>query len=370
MTHITSTLNVYTHSHDYPIFIGASPTGQMDLASPILSFIKGKQVLIVTNTTISPLYLTDLSEHLMAVGLTVVSCILPDGEQYKNQEHVNAIYDVLMKNHFARDCTLIALGGGVIGDMTGFAAATFMRGVNFIQVPTTLLAQVDSSVGGKTGINHPLGKNMIGAFWQPVCVLADMTTFDTLSTKEFAAGLAEVVKYALIFDKDFLDWLETNATKITIRDGATLSEMVYRCCDYKAKIVASDERESGVRALLNFGHTFGHVIETHMGYGNWLHGEAVAVGMVQAMIMSQKLGLIGKDDVARVVNLLQIFDLPVKPPYIEPSVALDLMGHDKKVQNGSIRLVLLETLGKAFVTKDFEMVLLEQVLGGIDEYLS
>ncbi|MDO5050251.1 MAG: 3-dehydroquinate synthase [Moraxella equi] len=362
MTHITNTLTVQTQSHDYPIFIGASTAGQIDLASPILPFIKGKQVLIVTNTTIAPLYLTDLTKHLAAQGLMVESCVLPDGEQYKNQEHINTIYDALMKNHFARDCTLIALGGGVIGDMTGFAAASFMRGVNFIQVPTTLLAQVDSSVGGKTGINHPLGKNMIGAFWQPVCVLADMTTFDTLPKREFAAGLAEVVKYALIFDKTFLDWLEVNAAKITAGDGAILSEMVYRCCDYKAKIVASDERESGVRALLNFGHTFGHVIETHMGYGNWLHGEAVAVGMVQAMMMSQKLGLIGKDEVARVVDLLQIFDLPVKPPYIEPSVALDLMGHDKKVQNGSIRLVLLKELGRAFVTKDFDMAVLTEVL--------
>lgn len=370
MTHIISTLSVHTQSHDYSIFIGASLVGQMDLASPILPFIKGKQVLIVTNSTVAPLYLTDFSECLMATGLTVASCILPDGEQYKNQEHVNAIYDALMKNHFARDCTLIALGGGVIGDMTGFAAASFMRGVNFIQVPTTLLAQVDSSVGGKTGINHPLGKNMIGAFWQPVCVLADMTTFETLPKREFAAGLAEVVKYALIFDKDFLDWLETNATKINARDANILGEMVYRCCDYKAQIVASDERESGVRALLNFGHTFGHVIETHMGYGNWLHGEAVGVGMVQALAMSHKLGLIGRDDVVRVVALLRTFDLPVCPPAIDPAVALNLMGHDKKVQNGSIRLVLLETLGKAFVTKDFEMVLLEQVLDGIDGYLS
>lgn len=364
MTHIASTLSVHTQSHDYPIFIGTSCADDMDLASPILPFIKGKQVLIVTNTTVAPLYLVNLTNRLMAEHLTVASCILPDGEQYKNQEYINIIYDMLMKNHFTRDCVLIALGGGVIGDMTGFAAASFMRGVNFIQVPTTLLAQVDSSVGGKTGINHPLGKNMIGAFWQPACVLADMRTFDTLPKREFAAGLAEVVKYALIFDKDFLDWLETNAIKINARDAQTLSDMVYRCCDYKAQIVASDERESGVRALLNFGHTFGHVIETHMGYGNWLHGEAVAVGMVQAMLMSYKLGFIGWHEMKRVIDLLQIFNLPVKPPYIESSVALDLMGHDKKVQDGNIRLVLLKKLGRAFVTKDFDIKTLMQVLDG------
>ena len=205
---------------------------------------------------------------------------------------------------------------------------------------------------------------MIGAFWQPACVLADMRTFDTLPKREFAAGLAEVVKYALIFDKDFLDWLETNAIKINARDAQILSDMVYRCCDYKAQIVASDERESGVRALLNFGHTFGHVIETHMGYGNWLHGEAVAVGMVQAMLMSYKLGFIGWHEMKRVIDLLQIFNLPVKPPYIESSVALDLMGHDKKVQDGNIRLVLLKKLGRAFVTKDFDIKTLMQVLDG------
>lgn len=373
MTHINNTLTVHTQSHNYPIFIGSSVDAHephhVDLASPILPFIKGRQVLVVTNDTVAPLYLDSLIRHLKANQLMVTSCVLPDGEQYKNQESINTIYDTLMANHFARDCTLIALGGGVIGDMTGFAAASFMRGVNFIQIPTTLLAQVDSSVGGKTGINHALGKNMIGAFWQPVCVLADMATFNTLAQREFAAGMAEVVKYALIFDKNFLDWLEENTDKINNRDSNVLSQMVYQCCDYKAKIVASDERESGVRALLNFGHTFGHVIETYMGYGQWLHGKAVAVGMVQAMIMSHRLGFIERCEVARVISLLQAFDLPIRPPYIEPAVALDLMGHDKKVQNGSIRLVLLQELGKAFVTKDFELTTLEQVLAGIDEYL-
>ncbi len=369
MTHISNTLTVHTQNHDYPIFIGSSTHPKIDLVTPILPFIQGKQVLIITNDTVAPLYLDEFVRLLVADGRMVVSCILADGEQYKHQESINTIYDTLMANHFARDCTLIALGGGVIGDMTGFAAASFMRGVNFIQVPTTLLAQVDSSVGGKTGINHALGKNMIGAFWQPVCVLADMATFETLPKREFAAGMAEVIKYALVFDGDFLVWLEDNVSKINAKDSKTLSQMVYQCCDYKAKIVASDERESGVRALLNFGHTFGHVIETHMGYGQWLHGEAVSVGMVQAMTMSHQLGLIDRSDILRVIALLKAFDLPVKPPCIDPSVALDLMGHDKKVQNGNIRLVLLKELGKAFVTKDFDLTLLTQVLSGIDDYL-
>lgn len=365
----THQLNVHTQSHDYPIFIkGNSQPDNLDLAAPLLPFICGKQVMIVSNDVVAPLYLADLEQKLTSHDLTVVSVVLPDGEQHKNQESINAIYDALMDNHFARDCTLIALGGGVIGDMTGFAAASYMRGVNFIQVPTTLLAQVDSSVGGKTGINHPLGKNMIGAFWQPVCVLADMATFETLPDREFAAGLAEVVKYALIFDQEFLVWLETNAQKILAKDGEILSQMVYRCCDYKAKIVALDERESGNRALLNFGHTFGHVIETHQGYGNWLHGEAVSAGMVQALALSYELNLIRHDELLRVVQLLTVFNLPVRPPSIDVDTALNLMGHDKKVQNGKIRLILLKALGQGFVTAEFEMSLLKKVLTDVEAY--
>lgn len=367
------TLTVHTQSHDYPIFILAgqkNPAGQLDLASQIIPFIKGKQVLIVTNDVVAPFYLDALEGALKTASFDVATCVLPDGEHHKNQDSINRIYDVLLEHHFARDCTLIALGGGVIGDMVGFAAASFMRGVNFIQVPTTLLAQVDSSVGGKTGINHPRGKNMIGAFWQPVAVLADMTTFDTLPAREFAAGLAEVVKYALILDADFLTWLEENAEAINGRDGAVLSEMVYRCCQFKANVVAADERESGLRALLNFGHTFGHVIETHQGYGVWLHGEAVAAGMMQAMAMSHKMGLVSTEDVSRVARLLAVFNLPTKPPVIEVDTALDLMGHDKKVQAGKVRLVLLNGIGKGFVTADFDMVQLTNVLQGIDEYLA
>lgn len=365
---IFHTLNVHTQSHDYPIFIGGSAQ-RVDFATPLMPFIKGKQVMIVSNDIVAPLYLDDLKNTLEQAGFKVVSCVLPDGEQHKNQESINTIYDVLMSHHFARDCTLIALGGGVIGDMVGFASASFMRGVNFIQVPTTLLAQVDSSVGGKTGINHPLGKNMIGAFWQPVCVVANMSAFDTLPAREFSAGLAEVVKYALIFDGEFLDWLETHADKILAKDGEILSQMVYRCCNYKAKIVASDEREAGNRALLNFGHTFGHVIETHMGYGNWLHGEAVSAGMMQALVMSYKMGLIGLDEVHRVARLLERFGLPATPPKIDPNIALSLMGHDKKVAKGKIRLILLKSLGEAFITSEFELAVLNEVLGGIDEYL-
>lgn len=365
---IFKTLTVQTQSHDYPIFIGGSDDG-VEFAEPLLPFIRGKQVMIVSNDTIAPLYLQNLKNALQNQSLIVAECVLPDGEQYKNQEHINAIYDALMEHHFARDCTLIALGGGVIGDMVGFAAASFMRGVDFIQVPTTLLAQVDSSVGGKTGINHPLGKNMIGAFWQPKCVVANMSAFDTLPMREFSAGMAEVVKYALIFDKDFLTWLEQHQQKIMQKDGQILSEMVHRCCDYKAKIVADDERESGARALLNFGHTFGHVIETHMGYGNWLHGEAVSAGMMQAMVMSYQMGLLEKADVLRVAKLLTAFDLPIYPPQISPDVALNLMGHDKKVAQGKIRLVLLKSLGQAFVTADFKMDTLYQVLTGINDRL-
>lgn len=304
-------LTVHTHSHDYPIVITEqssteqNSTEQSAMAQQIMPYITGRQVLIVTNETIAPLYLAAL-EAPLAKQFIVKVCILPDGEQYKNQTSINQIYDALMAEHFNRDVTLIALGGGVIGDMTGFAAASFMRGVNFIQIPTTLLSQVDSSVGGKTGINHAQGKNMIGAFWQPQMVLAEMSTLKTLPARELSAGLAEVIKYALIMDAEFLTWLEHNLPAMMALDLAVLGEAVKRCCQYKADVVAQDERESGVRALLNFGHTFGHVIETHEGYGNWLHGEAVAVGMVQAAELSQKIGWLTSEDVARIKRVLTL----------------------------------------------------------------
>jgi 3-dehydroquinate synthase len=288
--------------------------------------------------------------------------VLPDGEQYKNQDHINKIYDALMAQHFNRDVTLLALGGGVIGDMTGFAAASFMRGVNFIQIPTTLLAQVDSSVGGKTGINHPQGKNMIGAFWQPQMVLADMNTLQTLPARELSAGIAEVIKYALIMDEAFLTWLEHNLPAMMALDLEVLAVAVKRCCAYKAQVVAQDERESGVRALLNFGHTFGHVIETHEGYGEWLHGEAVAAGMVQAAMMSQKLGWLTQNDTDRIKHILTLANLPITPPAISAATALDLMGHDKKVKGGKIRLILLKSLGEGILTDDFDEKLLIEVL--------
>lgn len=338
-------LTVHTSQQDYPIIIDELGT---PLDFDFSGYIKGKQVLIVTNDTVAPLYLDALKTALKEK--TVLTCVLPDGEMHKTQDSINAIYDTLMQGHFGRDCTLIALGGGVIGDMTGFAAASFMRGVDFIQVPTTLLAQVDSSVGGKTGINHALGKNMIGAFWQPVCVLADMSTLKTLPQREFSAGMAEVVKYALIMDAEFLTWLETHQADILAYKPEVLSEMVYRCCQYKADIVASDEKEQGRRALLNFGHTFGHVIETHMGYGNWLHGEAVAAGMMQALGVSVLQGRISEADKARVARLLTAFGLPIAPPKIDFETALNLMGHDKKVKNGKLRFVLLDAIGQAVVT--------------------
>lgn len=352
-------LTVHAHSHDYPIVI----SHQTDLAEQVAPHIKGNQVLIVTNDTVAPLYLQPLQSRLEQ-QFSVAVCILPDGEAFKTQDSINQIYDILMDNHFSRDVTLVALGGGVIGDMTGFAAASFMRGVNFIQIPTTLLAQVDSSVGGKTGINHAKGKNMIGAFWQPQMVLADMATLHTLPKRELSAGMAEVIKYALIMDEAFLSWLEANMAAMMDLDLALIGEAVRRCCEYKAQVVAEDEREAGRRALLNFGHTFGHVIETHEGYGNWLHGEAVAAGMVQAAQLSQRLGWISADDVHRIERLLLAAELPVTPPPIDPKTALELMSHDKKVKSGQIRLILLKSLGDAVVTGDFEPQLLQSVLAG------
>lgn len=354
MNHV---LTVQTQSHDYPIFIGEDLLKHFDF-SP---YIVGKQVLIVTNETIAPLYLDKLVKQLPN-DKQVAHCILPDGEQYKNQESINQIYDVLMQQHFNRDCTLIALGGGVIGDMTGFAAASFMRGVNFIQIPTTLLSQVDSSVGGKTGINHPMGKNMIGAFWQPKLVVADMSTLLTLPARELSAGLAEVIKYGFISDKKFLDWLEQVMPKLIQVDLTLLAEAVLKSCQHKANIVAEDEFEAGKRALLNFGHTFGHIIETHQGYGNWLHGEAVAVGMIQAMKLSQKLGWLSSTDVDFGIKLITSANLPVQPPKIAVETALRLMQHDKKVKAGQIRLILLKNLGNAIITADYPSNMLAEVL--------
>lgn len=352
------TLHVELGDRRYPIFIG-SDLNPRNLLEP---YIHGQQVMIVSNTTVAPLYLTTYVAALEALGKKVATCILPDGEKYKNIEYLNLIFDALLEAGFNRDATVLALGGGVIGDMAGFASACFQRGVYFIQVPTTLLSQVDSSVGGKTGINHPLGKNMIGAFQQPQVVLADMAQLVTLPIRELSAGLAEVIKYALLGDVDFLDWLERHIDDLVGRDPERLAEAVYRSCAHKARIVASDEKEQGERALLNLGHTFGHAIESYMGYGVWLHGEAVAVGMVMAADLSQRLGWISMDDLERTKKIIQRAHLPVKCPAIPLDEFLGFMAHDKKVLNGQLRLVLMSTLGKAIITKDFDVELMKQAI--------
>ena len=352
------TLHVELGDRRYPIFIGSDLNPQ-SLLEP---YIKGKQVMIVTNTTVAPLYLEHYVTAIEALGKTVATCILPDGEKYKNIEHLNLIFDALLEAGFNRDATVLALGGGVIGDMAGFASACFQRGVYFIQVPTTLLSQVDSSVGGKTGINHPLGKNMIGAFQQPQVVLADMAQLSTLPDRELSAGLAEVIKYALLGDLDFLLWLEENMDGLVGRDSALLAEAVYRSCAHKARIVANDEKEQGERALLNLGHTFGHAIESYLGYGVWLHGEAVATGMVMAADLSQRMGWISAEDLQRTKKIIQRAHLPVKCPAIPLDEFLAYMAHDKKVLNGQLRLVLMKSLGQAVISKEFDVELMEQAI--------
>lgn len=342
------TLNVDLGERSYPIHIG-----QGLLAQPLLApFIKGRQVMVVSNETVAPLYLDRLLTQLE--GLQVDSVILPDGEAFKDLQHVNRIFDALLAKRHNRTTTLIALGGGVVGDMTGFAAACYQRGVAFIQVPTTLLSQVDSSVGGKTGVNHPLGKNMIGAFHQPQVVLADTDVLATLPERELSAGLAEVIKYGLIHDVEFLAWLEQNMAALRQRDAKALAQAIYRSCEIKAEMVALDERESGVRALLNLGHTFGHAIETDQGYGKWLHGEAVGAGTLMAADLSARLGWLSQQDLDRVRTILQAAGLPLLPPSEMSSERfLELMAVDKKVIDGNLRLVLLQQLGKAVVTSDF-----------------
>jgi 3-dehydroquinate synthase len=319
-------------------------------------------VAIITNTTVAPLYLEKLSNALQAAGVKVIPIILPDGEAYKNSDTLNTIYDVLLQNRCERSTTLIALGGGVIGDLTGYAAATYLRGVPFIQIPTTLLSQVDSSVGGKTGINHPLGKNMIGAFYQPQLVLADIDTLHTLPAREFSAGVAEVIKYGLIRDADFFDWLEQNMQSLMKLDEQVMSYAIYRSCQNKAEVVARDEHENGERALLNLGHTFGHAIENAMGYGVWLHGEAVAAGTMMAADLSQRMDWLTQADIARMQALFEAAHLPTVAPKLGAEKYLDLMGLDKKVENGKIRLILQQGIGKSVITSDYDADLLKQTL--------
>lgn len=357
-SHSVQTLDVALHERSYPIFIGSD----LSLTERLLPYVRGRQVMIVSNTVVAPLYLARYVDVLQSAGKTVAQCILPDGESYKTLDSVNLIFNALMHQRFNRDCTVLALGGGVVGDMAGFAAASFQRGVDFIQVPTTLLSQVDSSVGGKTGVNHPLGKNMIGAFKQPKLVLADMSLLSTLPDRELSAGLAEVIKYALIGDLAFLDWLEVHIGGLVGRDPVLLAEAVFRSCQHKARIVAADEHEQGERALLNLGHTFGHAIESFMGYGEWLHGEAVAVGMLMAADLSARLGWVSNLDVARIRKLLLAAKLPVTVPNIDSDAFLSLMGQDKKVLDGQLRLVLLKKMGQGVITRDFDLQLLIQTL--------
>ncbi|SDF53129.1 3-dehydroquinate synthase [Phytopseudomonas seleniipraecipitans] len=352
------TLHVDLAERSYPIYIGADLLSRVDL---LAAHIVGQQVAIVTNETIAPLYLAELQATL--ADYRVTSIVLPDGEAFKNWQTLQTIFDGLLGARHDRRTTVIALGGGVIGDMAGFAAACYQRGVNFIQIPTTLLSQVDSSVGGKTGINHPLGKNMVGAFYQPQAVLIDTRSLETLPQRELSAGLAEVIKYGLICDEPFLGWLEEHVAALRGLDQAALTEAIERSCAAKARVVGADERETGVRATLNLGHTFGHAIETHMGYGVWLHGEAVAAGTAMALEMSHRLGWITADERDRGVRLFLAAGLPVVPPQeMTPADFLEHMAVDKKVLDGQLRLVLLRSLGEAVVTSDYPRDILNATL--------
>lgn len=355
-------LNLDLKERSYAIHIGQNLLNKPHLILPQLN---GKQVLVVSNTTVAPLYLEQLTTNLSQAKpeLVIKTCILPDGEAYKNLAHLELIWDTLLTANFSRNATLIALGGGVIGDMTGFAAACYQRGINFIQIPTTLLSQVDSSVGGKTGVNHPLGKNMLGAFWQPRLVLADTDVLKTLPAKELAAGMAEVIKYGLLGDIEFLGWLEENMAGLMAGDSQLLSEAITRSCQCKADLVAEDERESRKRALLNFGHTFGHAIETEMGYGQWLHGEAVACGMWLAADLSRRLGWLSTANVERVENILRAAKLPILPPKtMTPASFLQHMAVDKKNIDGQLRLILLKQLGTAELVDFDNLPLLKECL--------
>ena len=362
------TVNVDLGDRSYPIYIGESLFEQPEL---LTRHVHGKQVMVVTNETIAPLYLAAIESMLATADVQVDAVVLPDGEKYKTLETVNLIFDALLEKGHNRTTTLIALGGGVIGDMCGFAAASYQRGVNFVQVPTTLLSQVDSSVGGKTGVNHPLGKNMIGAFYQPQAVLINTDTLITLPPRELSAGMAEVIKYGLIADKSFYDWIDANIDGLMAGDSELLAEAIRVSCECKADVVAQDEREGGIRAILNLGHTFGHAIEAHQGYGNWLHGEAVGTGMLMAADYGCRSGALTNAEVADLKAMLVKAGLPVAAPS-DMSIEdfLSRMQIDKKVLDGRIRLVLLQSIGNAFVTSDVDQQLLRQTLqqGALESY--
>jgi len=351
-------LNLDLGKKSYPIYIGENLLSQADY---LTKHITGNQVMIVSNTTVAPLYIDKVKSLL--TDFEVSEVVLPDGEQYKNLDTVNQIFTNLLENRFDRSSTLIALGGGVVGDMTGYAAACYQRGVNFIQIPTTLLSQVDSSVGGKTGVNHPLGKNMIGAFHQPKAVIIDVDTIDTLPNREFSAGMAEVIKYGLLGNENFLAFIEKNVKSLMNMDKSLVIDVIYQSCKDKANIVANDELESGKRALLNLGHSFGHAIENSMGYGNYLHGEAIAIGMHMAAVMSEKEGFISQSQVSRVKSILENCELPTRlTGKIKSSDFSKSMSVDKKILKGKMRLVLLKTIGAAFVCDDYHKEFLDQTI--------
>lgn len=355
------TLTVSLGERSYPIHIGE---GLIDRAELFQRHIQSSQILVVSNETVAPLYLARVLNNLD--GRQVATVILPDGESYKSMDSAMAVFDSLLTHRFSRNATLIALGGGVVGDLTGFAAACYQRGVPFLQIPTTLLAQVDSSVGGKTAVNHPLGKNMIGAFYQPQCVLADTSVLDTLADRELSAGLAEVIKYGLIRDPEFFVWLEANIDALLARQSDALAYAIERSCANKAEVVTADERETGERATLNLGHTFGHAIETGLGYGACLHGEAVAIGMCQAADLSRRLGWLTHKDVERIARILQRAKLPVTPPSaLDAERFLALMAVDKKNVDGKLRLILLEKIGQATLPIGVDVAALKATL---DEY--
>ena len=352
------TLDLDLGERSYSIFIGPGLLGRADLFN---AGIVGNQVMVVSNETVSPLYLGRVRKSLG--DREVQALILPDGEQFKTLEELARIFDALIDARFARDCTIVALGGGVVGDMAGFAAACYQRGVAHVQVPTSLLAQVDSSVGGKTGVNHPLGKNMIGAFHQPACVIADIDTLDSLPARELSAGLGEVIKYGLLWDADFFAWLEENMPALLARDRDCLTTVIHRSCQIKAEMVSADETEGGVRTLLNLGHTFAHAIEAGLGFGTWLHGEAVAAGLCLAADLSARLDRIGVEDVRRVERLVETARLPIRAPsQISPDRMLELMAVDKKVKGGKLRLVLLDAIGKADLDGDYDGAALMETL--------
>lgn len=352
------TLEVDLGDRSYPIFIGA---GLLKNKKLIQSYVNGITTVTVSNTTVAPLYLD--KAHKLNDNIQNTDILLPDGEKYKTVATLEQIYTEMLEARCDRKTTLLALGGGVVGDVAGFAAASYQRGINFIQIPTTLLSMVDSSVGGKTGVNHPLGKNMIGAFHQPQCVIIDTETLNTLDDRQLSAGIAEIIKYGYINDMTFIDWLDENMPKLLARDPDALAYAIYHSCQHKADIVAADEKEKGQRALLNLGHTFGHAIETGMGYGNWLHGEAISAGMVMAAELSQEHGWISHSDVKSIRDLLKKANLPVEPPKeINAESFSKLMSIDKKVQDGVLHLILMKSLGESFISSDFDKEALKKVL--------